>query len=84
MDSLSSGSEELDIDSLRNAKAIYSFSARNEKELTVRKGDILKVISITPDNNWWEAILGDKSGFIPSTYIVLLEEVGLFIPALGG
>ena len=74
-DSCSASSEEIDIDSLRSAKAIYSFTARNEKELTVKKGEILKVISLTPDNNWWEGIIGDKSGFIPSTYIMLLDEV---------
>eukprot|EP00800_Vazella_pourtalesii_P013593 TRINITY_DN3280_c0_g1_i1.p1 TRINITY_DN3280_c0_g1~~TRINITY_DN3280_c0_g1_i1.p1 ORF type:complete len:834 (+),score=212.69 TRINITY_DN3280_c0_g1_i1:98-2599(+) len=74
-DSCSTSSEEIDIDTLRSAKAIYSFTARNEKELTVKKGEVLKVISLTPDNNWWEGIIGDKSGFIPSTYIMLLDEV---------
>ena len=41
----------------------------------MKKGEVLKVISLTPDNNWWEGIIGDKSGFIPSTYIMLLDEV---------
>lgn len=70
----SESEDEFDINELPLAKAIYSFSARNDKELSVKKGDLIKVIAMTPDKNWWEAIHENKRGYIPSNYVIIMDN----------
>lgn len=57
-------------------RAEYDFNARTELELTVRRGDILKVImQHDVDNNpeWWLCAAHGKQGYIPSNYLTKAE-----------
>lgn len=55
------------------AQAVHDYTARSEKELSFKRGDLLQVIEKTPDNNWWDGFIEGKRGFIPVAYIEILE-----------
>jgi hypothetical protein len=43
------------------------------QDLAFRKGDILTIFGDTRNKNtWWTAVLNDKRGMIPSTYVKIL------------
>lgn len=59
---------------------LYDYRAQNEKELSLREGDILCVLEKPADDDWWKAkkkgnSLEDEEpvGLVPNNYI---EEVG--------
>ncbi|KAI2804907.1 hypothetical protein RDWZM_008181 [Blomia tropicalis] len=51
------------------ATAKHEFNATAEDELSFRRGDILKVLNIEDDTNWYRAELDSREGLIPSNYI---------------
>ena len=56
-----------------NARALYDYGARNEKELSFSQGDILDVVEKTPDGNWWHGFHKGTSGYIPVSYVEITE-----------
>ncbi|XP_064620610.1 growth factor receptor-bound protein 2-like [Lineus longissimus] len=42
-----------------------------DDELSFKKGDILKVLNMDEDPNWFKAELNGKEGYVPSNYIEL-------------
>ena len=56
-----------------DARALHDYTARSDKELSFKKGDLLQVIEKTPDNNWWDGFIQGRRGFIPVAYIEILE-----------
>lgn len=55
-------------------EALFDFQARNEKELSLKKGEIF---AITQKNrSWWrgQTIDGARKGFFPSNYVKELEN----------
>ena len=52
---------------------MHDYTARSDKELSFKRGDLLQVIEKTPDNNWWDGFIQNKRGFIPVAYIEILE-----------
>lgn len=59
-----------------NVKAVFDYTARNEKELSFNQGDMLHVIEKTPDNNWWDGMFEGKRGFIPVAYVEIVHPSG--------
>ena len=54
-------------------KASYDFAARDQRELTIKKGDIIKVLD-KDDSGWWMGELPNgKYGIFPSNYTVQHE-----------
>ncbi|RDD40643.1 Growth factor receptor-bound protein 2 [Trichoplax sp. H2] len=53
------------------ADALHDFSATADDELSFQKGDILKIVSMDLDKNWYKAGLNGLYGFIPKNYIKL-------------
>jgi len=51
------------------ASAKHDFTATAEDELSFRKGDKLKILSMDDDRNWYKAELNGKEGYIPANYI---------------
>lgn len=51
------------------AIAKHDFNATAEDELSFRKGQILKVLNMEDDMNWFRAELDGREGLIPSNYI---------------
>ncbi|XP_069762990.1 GRB2-related adapter protein-like [Narcine bancroftii] len=53
------------------AVALYNFVASAKDELSFNKADILKVLNMEDDPNWYKAELNGAEGFIPKNYIKL-------------
>ncbi|XP_072916342.1 GRB2-related adapter protein-like isoform X3 [Hemitrygon akajei] len=53
------------------AEALYNFVASAADELSFNKADILKVLNMEDDPNWYKAELHGIEGFIPKNYIKL-------------
>ena len=54
-------------------KAIYNYTARNQKELSFSAGEILQVTEKTGDGNWWDGFHDGQRGYIPVTYVEIME-----------
>eukprot|EP00057_Strongylocentrotus_purpuratus_P022600 XP_011677074.1 PREDICTED: guanine nucleotide exchange factor VAV3 isoform X6 [Strongylocentrotus purpuratus] len=55
------------------AKAMYDFSARDTRELTLRENEMVAIISKAGGHRgWWKGCIGDRVGYFPSTYV---EEI---------
>lgn len=52
------------------AVALFDFSARSERELSLRKGDTVILYSQV-SNDWWKGALNGHEGLIPDKYISL-------------
>ncbi len=58
---------------------IYDYDATADDELTLRRGDLVEVISrdqsVTGDDGWWQGKVQDKVGFFPSNFVSLPHVV---------
>jgi hypothetical protein len=54
-------------------KANYNFIAESDNELSIKKGDIIKVIEKI-DEGWWVGSLNDEIGMFPSNYATVIEN----------
>jgi len=55
------------------AKGLYDFKANDNRELSFKKGDKMRIISQEEDG-WWSAEINGKLGFVPSTYVEVMDE----------
>lgn len=58
--------------STRKARAVYDFVTEDKTELPFRKGDIINILDMPPDNQWWKGELNGKTGDLPSNYVELI------------
>ncbi|TST73076.1 Mitogen-activated protein kinase kinase kinase 10 [Bagarius yarrelli] len=53
--------------------AVFDYEAATEEELTLRRGDLLEVLSkdskVSGDEGWWTGKIQDKVGIFPSNYV---------------
>ena len=53
--------------------AVYDYDAQGEDELSLRRGQIVEVLSydskISGDEGWWTGKIGDKVGIFPSNFV---------------
>ncbi|KAG5858017.1 hypothetical protein ANANG_G00025630 [Anguilla anguilla] len=55
------------------AQVMFDYAGVAEDELTMKKGDIVKIISKeTEDEGWWEGELNGKRGFFPDNFVMLI------------
>lgn len=50
-----------------NCKAIFSFKAQEEGDLSIEVGDIIRIID--KQSGWWQGELNGKIGMFPSNYV---------------
>lgn len=55
------------------AKALYDYTARNEKELSFQRGAMLDVVEKTEDGKWWDGFYEGKRGYIAVSYVEISE-----------
>lgn len=63
-----------------DARALYDYTARSDKELTFSRGDMLYVVSKTPDHNWWDGFHQGKRGYIPVAYVEIIQLDSVAVP----
>lgn len=51
------------------AIARYDFCARDMRELSLLKGDVVKIYTKISANGWWRGEVNGKVGWFPSTYV---------------
>ncbi|XP_045451942.1 mitogen-activated protein kinase kinase kinase [Melitaea cinxia] len=53
--------------------AVYDYIAQGEDELSLRRGEIVEVLSkdanISGDEGWWTGKIGDRVGIFPAVYV---------------
>uniref|UniRef100_A0A6A7G6Q8 Pleckstrin domain-containing protein n=1 Tax=Hirondellea gigas TaxID=1518452 RepID=A0A6A7G6Q8_9CRUS len=54
-------------------RALYQYSAENERELTITTGDIIRVLH-KDESGWWTGQIDSNRGIFPSTYTELLSS----------
>lgn len=70
----------IDPSKLEFARAVYDFSAESQAELTLKKGDIVAIISkLDPMTNatsqWWRGRLRDGTlGMFPANYVEIIQK----------
>lgn len=52
------------------ATAQFDFNARSERELSLRKGDLV-TLRKQVSNDWWQGTVRGKDGLVPDKYISL-------------
>nr|XP_031363681.1 proto-oncogene vav-like [Lonchura striata domestica] len=52
-----------------SAKARYAFSARDRTELSLREGDIVRVLSKRGQPGWWKGEVYGRVGWFPANYV---------------
>ncbi|XP_023243249.1 SH3 domain-containing kinase-binding protein 1-like, partial [Centruroides sculpturatus] len=65
------------------AQVIYPYEAQNDDELTLKKGDIITIITKeVEDKGWWKGELNGQIGVFPDNFVELVrvEEVQLRRP----
>uniref|UniRef100_A0A8B9MVJ8 Vav guanine nucleotide exchange factor 1 n=1 Tax=Accipiter nisus TaxID=211598 RepID=A0A8B9MVJ8_9AVES len=55
--------------SFGSAKARYDFCARDRTELTLREGDIIRVLSKKGHPGWWKGEIYGRVGWFPANYV---------------
>jgi len=58
------------------SKAIFSFQAQNNRELSFKKGDVI-YIKKQVDSNWYEGERNSNVGIFPTTYVEILPNGGI-------
>uniref|UniRef100_A0A8C7C107 Spectrin alpha chain, erythrocytic 1 n=1 Tax=Neovison vison TaxID=452646 RepID=A0A8C7C107_NEOVI len=59
--------------------ALYDFQARSNREVTMKKGDVLTLLS-SINKDWWKVESGDHQGFVPAVYVRKLAQGELPTP----
>jgi len=54
----------------KEAVALFDFKARNEKELSLKKGDTV-CLHTRVSSEWWKGSSGGQTGLIPHSYIAV-------------
>ena len=57
-------------DTKKDAIALFDFRARNEKELSLKKGDTVQLHERV-SSEWWRGSSGRQTGLIPHNYIAV-------------
>jgi len=53
-------------------KALYNYTAQENDELSLRKGDIITIIKEHPD--WWEGEINGVVGVFPANYVTKVDN----------
>lgn len=49
-------------------RALYDYTAQRPDELSFKENDIIYVLDMLSDLNWWKAKVGSDIGLIPANY----------------
>lgn len=47
--------------------ALYDYSEKSPREVSMRKGDVLSLLN-SNNKDWWKVEVNDRQGFVPAAY----------------
>ncbi|CAB0032248.1 unnamed protein product [Trichogramma brassicae] len=53
----------------------FNYDARQPDELTIKKGDVIKDVTVL-HGGWWEGTLKEKRGMFPDNFVTLIKGTG--------
>eukprot|EP00055_Hartaetosiga_balthica_P004100 m.10126 g.10126 ORF g.10126 m.10126 type:complete len:258 (+) comp3618_c0_seq1:60-833(+) len=56
------------------ARTLHAFEASQKDELSFGRGDVVKVINLDNDPNWFKAEMNGQTGYVPANYLELLPH----------
>lgn len=66
--------------------AVYDYVAQGEDELSLRRGEIVEVLSkdatISGDEGWWTGKIGDRVGIFPAVYVTEEDPLAVEPPCV--
>jgi len=65
-----------DTQGLNNERVVcmYNYQGQNQRDLSLKKGDIIQVLKRTSASGWWYGRKGEKAGLFPSNYTKALPS----------
>jgi len=54
------------------AQGLYDFESTEPDELPFKAGDVIKIYTSPPDNDWWQGELNGRVGIFPKDYVQLM------------
>ncbi|TSK34919.1 SH3 domain-containing kinase-binding protein 1 [Bagarius yarrelli] len=59
-------------------QVMFDYTASDEDELNLKKGDIVTIINkVTDDDGWWEGELNGQRGFFPDNFVMIIPMEAL-------
>ncbi|XP_062606729.1 spectrin alpha chain-like isoform X6 [Saccostrea cucullata] len=52
--------------------ALYDYSEKSPREVSMKKGDVLTLLNST-NKDWWKVEVNDRQGFVPAAYVKKLD-----------
>merc|ERR1719273_2131017 len=52
--------------------ALYDYTEKSAREVSMRKGDILALLN-SNNKDWWKVEVNDRQGFVPATYVKKID-----------
>lgn len=66
---------------LQLCTAVYDYAAQGEDELSLRRGEVVEVLSrdatISGDEGWWTGKKGDRVGIFPALYVTAEDPLAV-------
>jgi len=57
----------------QEARAVYDFPGKEHDEIPLKRGDLIKLLSSNPKDDWWKGRTNGKTGIFPRTYVELVQ-----------
>lgn len=61
--------------------AVFDYEATADDELSLRKGDLVEVLSkdslVSGDEGWWTGVIAERVGIFPSNYVISGVQEGM-------
>lgn len=54
--------------------ALHNYEARSAEEISLKKGDIVTVVSRDTTRGWWRGEINGNVGKFPSNYCIFVED----------
>lgn len=54
-------------------QALYDYTEKSPRELSMKKGDVLTLLN-NANKDWWKVELNDRQGFVPASYIKKVRD----------
>ena len=54
---------------IKFSRALFSYTSKEEDELSFSEGDLLYIIDDASDHDWWLARCHGKEGLVPSNFL---------------